>query len=163
MKYLMTLAIAVFLNINFLTAQDEGRILRNPHTSSTHITFAHAGDIYTVPIDGGLARRVTSSKGEEMYPRFSPDGNTIAFTGEYDGNREIYTIPATGGSPERLTYSMDMSESLPARMGPDKILMQWTNDNDILYRSRKHSWNVLVGQLFLADTAGGLPEEVPLP
>jgi len=66
MKYFITLAIAVFFNINFLAAQDEGRILRYPHTSATHITFAHAGDIYTVSIDGGLARRVTSSKGEEM-------------------------------------------------------------------------------------------------
>lgn len=157
------MAITLIFSINSLLA-DEARVLRYPNSSDTQITFTHAGDVYVVPIDGGLARKVTNSKGLEMYPRFSPDGNTIAFTGEYDGNREIYTMPSVGGNPERLTYSMDISESLPERMGPDKIIMHWTNGgNKILYRGRAESWNVLTGKLYLVDTEGKLPDDLPLP
>lgn len=149
----------------FLASQafsEEARILRYPNASDTHIAFCHGGDIFTAPLDGGLARRLTTSDGIEMYPRFSADGKTLAFTGEYDGNREIYIMPSEGGFPERLTYSMDIG-TMPERMGPDKIIMQWTTDKKILYRSRKQSWNVLVGQLFEIGEGGGLPEEIPLP
>lgn len=142
---------------------EEARGLRYPNASKTHITFCHAGDIYVVKKSGGLARRITSSKGLEMFPRFSPDGSEIAFSAEYDGNREIYTIPAFGGNPERLTYSMDL-QGLPDRMGPDKIIMQWSKDGSkILYRSRHEIWNAWIGKLYMIDKNGGLPEELPLP
>ena len=140
---------------------EETRILRYPNTSADQITFVHAGDIYVVPIEGGVARRVTSSEGLEMYPRFSPDGKQIVFSAEYDGNREIYKMNALGGEAKRLTYSMDVGP-LPERMGPDKIIMQWRDNNDILYRSRSHHWHAWSGNLFTlnADKGGSIPVEL---
>ena len=154
----------IFLLIFFnISAAEEARILRYPNASGSQITFCHAGDLYVADINGGLARKITSSEGLEMFPRFSPDGKWIAFSAEYDGNREIYKIPALGGEPQRLTYSMDIP-SLPDRMGPDKIIMQWSNDGEkILYRSRHESWNAWVGKLYFINQNGGLPEELELP
>ena len=83
----------------------EARLLRFPAASGEAIVFSAGGDLYTVPLEGGLARKLTSHPGYEMFPRFSPDGKTIAFTGEYDGNREVYVMPAGGGIPRRLTYT----------------------------------------------------------
>ena len=147
----------------FLRSEDT-RLLRYPAVSDSEIAFVYGGDIYTVDINGGLARKLTNSDGFEIFPRFSPDGSQIAFSGEYDGNREVYLMPANGGEPKRLTYSPDMTASLPERMGPDKVVMGWTPDGkDILYRSRKASWNAFTGRLYLVDTKGSLPEELPLP
>jgi tricorn protease len=141
---------------------DEARILRYPSASKNQITFSYAGDLYVVSRTGGLARRVTTSEGIEIFPRFSQDGSQIAFSGEYDGNREVYTIPANGGEPVRLTYSMDQP-GLPERMGPDKIIMQWTADGKILYRSRGETWNAWMGKLYTISSKGGYPEQVQLP
>ncbi|MFC2130903.1 S41 family peptidase [Bacteroidota bacterium] len=155
--FLFFLIITPFLN------SEESRLLRYPNSSKTQITFTYGGDIYTVPIEGGVARRITVSEGIEIFPRFSPDGETIAFSGEHDGNREVYTVPSVGGEPRRLTYSMDIP-NLPDRMGPDKIIMQWSDDGkNIIYRSRHKSWNAWVGQLYNVKVEGGLPVELPLP
>ncbi len=155
--------ILFLLGIGQILNSAETRLLRYPSASKTHIAFTHAGDIYVVPRSGGIARKITSSEGIEIYPRFSPDGNTIAFTGEYDGNREIYTVPSEGGEPVRLTFSMDI-QGLPERMGPDKIIMQWTKDGKkLLYRSRHESWHAWTGKLFFVNLEGELPEELPLP
>lgn len=160
----MTKIYSIIILITFFSLElfsQEARILRYPNSSDTQITFVHAGDVYVVPIAGGLARKITSHNGLEMYPRFSPDGKNIAFSAEYDGNREIYKINAKGGSPERLTYSMDVG-SLPERMGPDKIIMQWRDNNDLLFRSRSDHWHAWSGNLFTlnADKAGILPTEL---
>lgn len=68
---------------------DEARLLRFPATNGTEVVFSYAGDLFTAPLSGGEARRLTSHIGYEMFARYSPDGKTIAFTGEYDGNREV--------------------------------------------------------------------------
>lgn len=153
----------IILSIAVTLFAQESRLLRFPNASKDQITFVYAGDIYVVSKNGGLARKITSSEGIEMFPRFSPDGKTIAFTAEYDGNRDIYLIPSQGGEPKRLTYSMDIP-NLPERMGPDQIIMHWTPDGKkILYRSRHESWHAWSGQLFLVSVDGGLPEKIKLP
>ena len=68
-------------------------LLQKPTLSRTHIAFVYAGDLWTVPRDGGAAQRLTSGPGVETNPVYSPDGSTIAFTGEYDGNTDVYTVP----------------------------------------------------------------------
>lgn len=162
MKSLVFSFVLGFFALSAAIAQDS-KMMRYPNTSLTELTFCYAGDVYIVPINGGIARKLTSSQGTEMYPRFSRDGRQIAFTGEYDGNREIYTIPTIGGEPKRLTYSMDMND-VSERQGPDKIIMGWTPDgNSVYYRSRMKSWNVLVGKLYSIDKVGGLPSEYALP
>lgn len=143
-------------------ANKESKMLRYPNTSKTEIVFSYAGNIWIAPITGGIARKLTSSPGIEIYPRFSPDGKQIAFVGEYEGNPDIYVMPSTGGEPRRITYSLDMPD-VAERQGPAKIIMQWTNDGKhILYRSREESWNVLSGKLYLVPADGGLPRDLPL-
>ena len=79
-------------------------MLRFPDVSADEIVFVYAGDLWIVPKAGGAARRLSSPKGQEMLPKFSPDGSLIAFSGNYDGNTDVYTIPAQGGTPTRLTH-----------------------------------------------------------
>lgn len=144
-------------------AQSEARLLRFPTTDGKQIVFSYGGDLFSVPINGGEAKRLTSHVGYEMFPRFSPDGNTIAFTGQYDGNTEVYTIPATGGEPLRLTYTATNSrDDLGDRMGPNNIVMTWTPDgNKIVYRNRIST--SFDGKLKTVDKAGGLSKDIPLP
>ncbi|MCX7880647.1 MAG: PDZ domain-containing protein [Ignavibacteria bacterium] len=155
--------IFMFVSISDNILAEEARLLRFPNPSKDYITFVYAGDIYIVRKEGGVARRLTTSEGIELFPRFSPDGKWIAFSAEYDGNRDVYLMPATGGEPKRLTYSMDL-QNVPERMGPDKIIMGWSNDGKkILYRSRSNWWHSWSGKLFYVSVEGGLPEELPLP
>ena len=144
-------------------AQEEARLLRFPATNGSEVVFSYAGDLWTVPIQGGRASRLTSHIGYEMFAKFSPDGKTIAFTGEYDGNREVYSIPAHGGEPVRLTYTATNSrDDLGDRMGPNNIVMTWTPDGKkIVYRNRiSDSFD---GKLWTINPKGGMPELIPLP
>jgi len=163
MRKLLSITILGILLLSNLSQSEETRILRYPNASKSDIVFTHAGDVYVVPITGGLARKVTTTVGEEMFPRISPDGRTLAFSAMYDGNREIYTMPLMGGTAKRLTYSMDIG-SLPERMGPDKIILHWTEDGKkILYNSRENGWHAWVRHLYLAGTDGNVPEQLPVP
>ena len=85
-------------------AQIDARMLRQPDVSATQIAFVYAGDIWVVPKQGGVAVRLSSPRGEESFPRFSPDGKTLAYSANYDGNTDVYTVPAQGGDPTRLTW-----------------------------------------------------------
>jgi tricorn protease len=142
----------------------EARLLRFPAIHGEQIVFTYAGDLYTVPAQGGIARRLTSHEGFEMFARFSPDGKSIAFTGQYDGNTEVYLMPAEGGVPRRLTYSATLNrDDVSDRMGPNNIVMGWKNNDEILFRSRMHSYNDFMGELFTVSVKGGLAKQVPLP
>ncbi|WP_455638638.1 S41 family peptidase [Parabacteroides sp.] len=146
-----------------LMAADDARLLRFPATNGNEIVFSYAGDLYKVPANGGEAQRLTSHVGYEMFPRFSPDGKTIAFTGQYDGNTEVFTIPSTGGEPLRVTYTATNSrDDLGDRMGPNNIVLTWTPDgNKIVYRNRISTG--FDGKLYTVDKEGGLSEVIPLP
>ena len=161
----LTITLFAVLFLGFTYAQDEVRLLRFPAIYGNQIIFTYAGDLYTVDKTGGVARKLTNdSEGYEMFARFSPDGTNIAFTGQYDGNTEIFLIPAEGGVPERLTYTATLGrDDISDRMGPNNIVMTWKDDNNIVYRSRKQSFNSFKGQLFLINKEGGLSEELPLP
>jgi len=161
-SFLFLLVFGLFFASN-TNAQTEAMLMMYPNTSDTEITFIYGGDVFVVPLNGGLARRITTSLGIEQFPRFSPNGKTIAFIGNYDGNADIYTVPNYGGQPFRVTYGVDLP-NLPDRMGPDKIIMQWTKDGKkILYRGRQDTWNSLVGNLYTVASDGSMPEMLPLP
>lgn len=155
----------VLLFTVFLTfGQDEARLLRFPAIYEDQVVFSYAGDLYTVDKMGGTARKLTNDVGYEMFARFSPDGKNIAFTGQYDGNTEVFLIPSEGGVPERLTYTATLGrDDISDRMGPNNIVMTWKDDDEIIYRSRKQSFNSFKGQLFKVSKEGGLSEELPLP
>ncbi|MFC2115801.1 S41 family peptidase [Bacteroidota bacterium] len=147
-----------------LHASDEARLLRFPAIYGDQIVFSYTGDLFSVDSDGGIARKLTSHIGYEMFPRFSPDGSKIAFTGQYDGNTEVFVIPSSGGSPVRLTHTATLErDNIGDRMGPNNIVMDWTPDGKfITYRSRMNSSNSFVGQLFKVPAEGGMSEELPL-
>jgi tricorn protease len=153
-----------FFSLNAYAAP-EARVLRFPTISSDQIVFSYAGDLYSVALSGGVARKLTTHEGYESFARFSPDGKSIAFTGEYDGNREVYLIPAEGGVPKRLTYTPSLGrDDISDRMGPNNLVIGWTNDGkNIVFRSRMREWNDFIGQLYLVPATGGTPTQLPLP
>jgi tricorn protease len=164
----MSIRIAVLalnlLLISPLMAQDETRLLRFPTTHGNQVVFTYAGDLYTVGATGGVARRLTSAIGFEMFAGFSPDGKLIAFTGQYDGNTEVYVMPAEGGIPKRLTYTATLSrDDVADRMGPNNIVMTWKGNTQIIYRSRQHEWNDWKGQLYAVSVNGGPSKQLQLP
>jgi len=158
------LALLLFIP-GILSAQDEARLLRFPTVHGNQIVFSYAGDLYTVPVSGGMARKLTTDAGYEMFAHFSPDGTAIAFTAQYDGNTEVYTMPSQGGVPVRLTTTATLNrDDISDRMGPNNIVMGWTPDGkNIIYRSRKQSFNDFIGQLFTVPVTGGMSKELPLP
>lgn len=145
------------------TQADEARLLRFPATNGREVVFTYGGDLYKASIQGGEAQRLTSHVGYEMLARFSPDGKHIAFTGQYDGNTEVFLIPATGGQPERLTYtSTNSRDDLGDRMGPNNMVLTWTRDGkNIVYRNR--IGDGFSGKLWSVSMDGGMPEALPLP
>ena len=141
------------------------RLLRFPAIHGNQVVFTYAGDLYTVSALGGIARKLTNHEGFEMFPRFSDDGKWIAFTGQYDGNTEVYVIPSEGGVPVRLTFTATLGrDDVSDRMGPNNLVMGWKHDNKhVIFRSRMHEFNDFKGKLYLTSLDGGLPEELPLP
>jgi len=141
------------------------RLLRFPTTNDVEIVFCYAGELYTVGKDGGGARRLTSAPGYTTFPHFSPDGKQIAFTSEYDGNREVYVMPAEGGTPTRLTISATLGrDDVSDRMGPNNIVMTWENTKPlIVFRSRMKSFNDFIGSLFTVGLDAELPQQLPVP
>ena len=144
---------------------EEARLLRFPSLNGNRVVFTYAGDLYTVSVQGGVARRLTSDpKGFEMFARFSPDGKTLAFTGQYDGNTEVYVMPSEGGEPRRLTHTATLErDDVSDRMGPNNIVMAWKDNETVVYRSRRNHWNPFKGELTLARLSGGVPETLPVP
>lgn len=162
-KQIAFIFLFLFLGYSAIS-QNEARLMRFPHIMNDQVVFTYAGDLYTVSIDGGTARRLTSHQGYEMFAKISPDGKLIAFTAQYDGNTEVYTIPVQGGVPKRITYTATLDrDDVSDRMGPNNIVMGWTPDSkNIIFRSRCHSFNSFRGQLFSVSVDGDMPIEVPI-
>lgn len=164
-KVLAGLTLILALICGTAYAGNEARVLRFPAVFGGQVVFSYAGDLYTVSSAGGIARRLTSHEGFEVFARFSPDGKYIAFTGEYDGNREVYLIPKEGGIPKRLTYTPTLGrDDVSDRMGPNNIVIGWKHDSKhLVFRSRMREWNDFNGQLYLVSIEGTIPEQIPLP
>src|SRR5438132_3347082 len=141
------------------------RLLRFPTTNDREIVFCYAGELYTVGKDGGTARRLTSGPGYSSFPHFSPDGAQVAFTSQYDGNTEVYAMPADGGVPKRLTTSATLGrDDISDRMGPNNIVMTWQNTKPlVVFRSRMRSFDDFVGSLFAVGLDSELPQQLPVP
>ena len=162
---LFSLIFALAWSVGGVAAGQEARLLRFPAIHEDQIVFTYAGDLYTVGVEGGVARRLTSDEGFEMFARFAPDGKSIAFTGQYDGNTEVYLMPAAGGVPRRITFTPTLGrDDVSDRMGPNNIVMAWTPDGaNVVFRSRMRSFNSFNGRLYAVPVSGALPEELPLP
>lgn len=161
---LKTMCVAALLFLSSAFAQEEARLLRFPTVSDNAIIFTYAGDLYTVPIAGGTARKLTNDVGVEVFARISPDGKNVAFTAQYDGNTEVYVMPSNGGVPKRLTYTATLGrDDVSDRMGPNNIVMCWKDNETVIYRSRQREFNDMNGQLFEVSINGGLSTQLPLP
>jgi len=145
--------LCLFLAATVCAAQENSLLLlQKPTLSRTQIIFVYAGDLWSVHALVADAIRLTTGAGVETDPMFSPDGTQIAFTGEYDGNVDVFVMPAEGGFPKRLTYHPG-----------DDIAVGWTPDGkQVLFRSARNSFSYF-DRLFTAPVQGGFPAELPLP
>jgi len=141
----------------------EGRLMRFPDSYKDKIVFVYGGDLWLASSSGGDAQRITSDPGRELFPKFSPDGKWIAFTGQYDGNFNIYVMPAQGGQPRQLTYFQGAAAPLSDRMGIHNEVLTWTPDSKrIVFLSRRDASNGWTKRPFSVDIDGGLPEALPV-
>src|SRR5580704_1292769 len=132
-------------------SNDKPLLLRHPTISRTQMVFSFANDLWSVGREGGDAIRLTTGVGVESEPVFSPDGSQIAFTGEYDGNIDVFVIPASGGTPKRLTY----------HPGPDHVV-GWTPDGkQVIFSSGRSSYSNF-SRLFTVPVTGGFETQLPL-
>lgn len=134
-------------------ARIDARIMRQPDVSATHIAFVYAGDIWLAPKAGGEAVRLSSPRGEESFPKLSPDGSLLAFSGNYDGNMDIYIVPVTGGLPRRITH----------HGAPDRVVGWYPDGKHILFATTMTSYKDRFNQLYKISASGGLPEKLPMP
>ena len=137
----------------------EGRLLRFPDIYKDKIAFSYAGDLWLVSASGGTAHRITSHPGRELFAKFSPDGKWIAFTGQYDGNFNVYVMPAEGGTPKQLTFYQGSSQQLSDRMGIHDEVVTWTPDSKrVVFLTRRDASNGWIKRPFTVAIDGGLPE-----
>ena len=125
-KFSLLFAVVALLrldgSVSAAAIEPHGGMMRYPDVSATHITFVYADDIWVAPRGGGIASPLASPPGGESFPRFSPDGRTIAFSGNYDGNNDIYTVPVEGGIPRRVTFHTS-----------GERLCDWTFDDQLVF------------------------------
>lgn len=126
------------------------RLMRFPTVHGENVVFSYAGDLWVAKLDGGFARKLTSGTGMEVRPRISPDGKSIAFTANYDGNGDVYVMPIEGGEPERLTFEPENDN-----------VIGWTPDGKIMYTNPR-GFNFRQACLWLIDPKGGMPQPTPV-
>jgi tricorn protease len=140
----------------------EGRLMRFPDVYKDKIVFTYGGDLWLASTSGGVARRITTHPGQELFAKFSPDGKWIGFTGQYDGNLNVYVMPSDGGEPRQLTFETDQA-AVGERMGPNNQVINWTPDGkSIVYLSRRTSFNDWFAKLYTISIDGGLPVRIPV-
>ncbi|HYX28973.1 MAG TPA: hypothetical protein VE863_10415, partial [Pyrinomonadaceae bacterium] len=157
----------VFTTILFLglsaTAFAQTKLLRFPDIHGDRVAFTYGGDIWTAPANGGTAIRLTAHPGVEVFAKFSPDGKWIAFTGQYDGDEQVYVIPSTGGVPRQLTFYPAKGPLTP-RWGWDNQVYGWSKDGThIFFKSLRDSWTLPIARLYSVSIDGGPAEALPMP
>jgi tricorn protease len=129
------------------------KLLSQPAISASHIAFIYAGDLFVAGVDGKNVRRLTTDDGVESNPVFSPDGQTIAFSAQYDGNTDVYTVPVAGGAPVRLTW----------HPGADAVQSFTPDGKGILFTSQRATFTGRYAQLFTVPPGGGMANQLPIP
>ncbi|OYU94386.1 MAG: peptidase S41 [Bacteroidetes bacterium B1(2017)] len=142
-----------FLQLTFAIDTSDTRLLWQPAISKTHIAFIYAEDLWVANRDGSYPRRITVSEGLESNPVFSPDGSMIAFTGQYDGNSDVFIVPVAGGIPKRLTW----------HPSADLVRDFSTDGKKVLFASQRNSFTTSYTQLFTVDISNGSELQLPIP
>jgi tricorn protease len=129
------------------------KLLTQPAISATHVAFIYAGDLFVCDLNGANVRRLTTDDGVESNPVFAPDGKTIAFSAQYDGNTDVYTVPLAGGAPTRLTW----------HPGADAVQSFTPGGTAVLFTSQRATFTGRYAQLFTVPVTGGVEEALPIP
>ncbi len=154
------LAAIIFLPV---AASAQTKLLRFPDIHGDRVVFTYGGDLWAAPVAGGTATRLTAHPGIEVFAKFSPDGRWIAFTGQYDGDEQVYVMPSTGGEPRQLTHYPARGPLTP-RWGYDNQVYGWTNDGRaVVFRAMRDSWTLPVSRLYTVAAEGGPAEPLPMP
>lgn len=161
-KIILLLALTIFA-FSAVSQEKLTRLLRQPDIHGDTVAFVYAGDIWLASTAGGEARRLTSDDGMEYFPKFSPDGRWIAFTGDYSGSRQVFVISVDGGQPRQLTYYNDVG-ALPPRGGIDNRILDWTPDGkNILFLPHRLPWSDRMGRPYIVPVAGGMETPLAIP
>ena len=145
------------------SAYSQTKLLRFPDIRGDRVVFTYGGDLWTAPSSGGSAVRLTSHPGVEVFGKFSPDGKWIAFTGQYDGDEQVYVVPTSGGEPRQLTFYPARGPLAP-RWGWDNQVFGWSKDSKRIYfRSLRDSWSLPIARLFSVSVDGGPATAFPMP
>ena len=158
-------AVCLALTTCTLLAQDlpEGRLMRFPDVHNDKVAFYYGGDLWLVSSTGGVARRITTHPGRELFPKFSPDGKWLAFTGQYDGNFNVYVMPAEGGQPKQLTFYQGAAAPLRERMGIHNEVVTWFPDSKrIVFLTTRDASNGWTKRPYSVSIDGGLPQPLPV-
>src|SRR5579863_3963249 len=141
----------------------ETKLLRFPDVHGDKVVFTYGGDLWIASTSGGLATRLTAHPGMELFGKFSPDGKWIAFTGQYDGDEQVYVIPVTGGVPKQLTFYPARGPLNP-RWGYDNQVYGWTPDGkSVIFRGLREHFDLADNRLYSVSVDGGLPRALPMP
>src|SRR4051794_1329594 len=157
--------LALLLAIALTTTAQENltRLLRQPDIHGNQVVFVYGGDLWLASTSGGEARRLTSDEGIELFPKFSPDGKWIAFSGEYSGTRQVFVISVDGGAPRQLTFYNDIGP-LPPRGGIDNRVVDWTPDGkNILFLSHRVAQSDRLARPYIVPAAGGTEQALAIP
>ena len=162
-RWTATAIFSIFAGTFLFSQQPEGRLMRFPDIHGDKIAFVYGGDIWLDSASGGPAHRVTTHPGRELFPKFSPDGKWIAFTGQYDGNFNVYVMSSEGDQPRQLTFYQGGAQPLNDRMGIHNEVVTWTPDSKrIVFLSRLDASNGWTKRPFSVSIDGGLPEPLPM-
>jgi len=162
-KYFFALAILACACLLSAEETQEGRLLLFPDVHKDKIAFVYGGDLWLASSAGGMARRITSHPGRELFPKFSPDGKWLAFTGQYDGNFNVYVMPSEGGQPTQLTSYQGAAQPLSDRMGFLNQVIGWTPDSkSVVFLSRRDASNGWTKRPYIVDINGGLARPMPM-
>src|SRR5258708_15723306 len=134
----------------------KGRAVRALDIYKDKIAFLYGGDLWLGSSSGGTARRLTSHPGRELFPKFSPDGKWLAFTGQYDGNFNVYVMPSEGGQPKQLTFYQGSAQPLSDRMGVLNQVIGWTPDGkSILFLSPRAASTACINRPYTLSITRG--------
>jgi tricorn protease len=161
-KLVYAASVAAILLIS-ISASAQTKLLRFPDINGDRVVFTYGGDLWTASTSGGTATRLTAHPGVEVFGKFSPDGKWIAFTGQYDGDEQVYVISSSGGEPKQLTFYPARGPLTP-RWGYDNQVYGWTNDGkSIVFKSLRDSWTLPVARLYTVPAIGGPATPLPMP
>jgi tricorn protease len=154
---------AILICVSLVSASAQTKLLRFPDIHGDRVVFTYSGDLWTAPASGGSAIRLTSHPGVEVFGKFSPDGKWIAFTGQYDGDEQVYVVPSAGGVPRQITFYPAKGPLTP-RWGWDNLVYGWSNDGKrVFFKSQRDSWALPIARLYWVSIDSGPADPLPMP